>query len=76
MIDIPHLPAQTGPPPCERGRIQVQGQNTDDNSDHTPLVFIHEADDSWMIHGLGASGVRLPADKMVALAKSILKRAR
>jgi hypothetical protein len=52
--------------PCERGRLQVEGQRTDDNSDHTLLV----------IRGLGAPGVRLPAAKMVALAEKILARAR
>ncbi len=76
VTDIPDPPTQTEPPPRERGRIQVQVQSTDDNSDHTPLVFVHEADGSWTIHGLGASGVRLPPDKMIALAESILKRAR
>jgi hypothetical protein len=61
--------------PPERGRIQAQGRRTDDNSNHTLLV-IHEADGSWSIHGLGAPGVRLPGSKMVALAESILRRAR
>lgn len=59
----------------ERGRLQAQGRCTDDGSDHTLLV-IHEADGSWTIHGLGAPGVQLPAAKMIALAESILKRAR
>lgn len=74
MIEIPDLPAQTGPPLRERGRIQ--GQSTDTDNDHTPLIFIHEADGSWTVHGLGASGITLPADKMIALAESILGRAR
>jgi hypothetical protein len=39
-------------------------------------LVIHEADGSWSIHGLDAPGVALPADKMIALAESILKRAR
>jgi hypothetical protein len=61
--------------PRERGRIQTQGRRTDDGSICTLLV-IHEADGSWSIHGLDAPGVALPADKMIALAESILKRAR
>jgi hypothetical protein len=40
------------------------------------LVFIHEADGSWAIHGLGAPGVRLSKVEMVALTESILGRAR
>jgi hypothetical protein len=43
---------------------------------HPPLVFIHEADGSWAIHGLGAPGVRLSTAEMVALAESTLGRAR
>lgn len=59
----------------ERGRITVQGQRTDDDSNHT-LVIINESDGSWAIHGLGAPGVRLSRDMMVGVAESILKRAR
>jgi hypothetical protein len=59
----------------ERGRIQAPVQSTDDNSDHTPLIFIHETDGSWTIHGLGAPGLTLTAEKMIALAESILGRA-
>lgn len=60
----------------ERGRIQAQAQPIDDNSDHTPLIFTHEANGSWTIHGLGVLRVTLPADKMINLAESILGRAR
>jgi hypothetical protein len=60
----------------EPSRIQVQGQPIDDNSDHTPLIFTHEPDGSWTIHGLGALRVTLPADKMITLAESMLGRAR
>jgi hypothetical protein len=74
VIEIPDVPA-TLHSERERGRIQVQGQSTDDNSDHT-LLIIHEADGSWTVHGLGAPGITLPPDKMVALAESILRRAR
>ena len=59
----------------ERGRIAVPGNRTDDDSMCTLLV-IHETDGRWAIHGLGAPGVRLTNDKMVALAESILERAR
>lgn len=75
VIEIPDVP-ETPHAPRERGRIQVQRQSTSDNSDHTPLIFIHETDGSWAIHGLGASGVRLSKTEMVALAESILRRAR
>lgn len=73
MTEIPDFP-ETPHAHCERGRVQLQ--SIDDNSDHPPLIFTHEADGSWTIHGLGAFGVRLPADKMIVLAESILKRAR
>jgi hypothetical protein len=73
VSDIPDAPV-TLHSHRERGRIQVQGQSTDDNSDHT-LLIIHEANGFWTIHGLGAPGVRVPGAKMVALAESILKRA-
>lgn len=59
----------------ERGRLQAPGQRTDDNTPHT-LLIINEADGSWVIHGLGAPGVRLTRDVMVTVAESILKRAR
>lgn len=39
----------------ERGRLVTQGKRTDDNS-KTTLLLIHEADDSWTFHGLGAPG--------------------
>ncbi len=59
----------------ERGRLTAQGRRSDDNSEHT-LLIINEADGSWSIHGLGAPGVRLTRDAMVALAAQILERAR
>jgi hypothetical protein len=74
VIDVPEVP-QTLHPQRERGRLQVAGHRTDDHSSHTLLV-IHEADGLWAIHGLGTPGVRLPATTMLALAESILKRAR
>jgi hypothetical protein len=59
----------------ERGRLQAPGHRTDDNTPHT-LLIINEVDGSWVIHGLGAPGVRLTRDVMVTVAESILKRAR
>jgi hypothetical protein len=59
----------------ERGRLQAQGRRTDDNTHHT-LLIINETDGSWVIHGLGAPGVRLTRDVMVTVAESTLKRAR
>ncbi len=71
MIDVPEtLHSQR-----ERGRLTAQGRRNDDNSEHT-LLIINEADGSWAIHGLGAPGVRLTRDVMVALAAQILERAR
>jgi hypothetical protein len=69
------VPRESSGRPRERGRLQVEGQRTDDRSSHMLLV-IHEADGSWSIHGLGTPGVRLSAAKMIALAESILARAR
>lgn len=71
----PEMPA-TPHSPRERGRIPAQAQPINDNSDHTPLIFTHEKDGSWTIHGLGAPGLTLTADKMTNLAESILDRAR
>ncbi|MGH3896909.1 MAG: hypothetical protein ACRDTA_01395 [Pseudonocardiaceae bacterium] len=59
----------------ELGRLATRGRSTDGGSPATLLV-VHEIDESWTIHGLGAPGVTLPAADMVALAESILKRAR
>jgi len=71
VIDVPEtLHSQS-----ERGRLHAQGRRTDDNSRCTLLV-IYEADGSWAIHGLGAPGVRLSKAEMIALAESILGRAR
>ena len=71
MIDV----TETLHSQSERGRLNAQGRRTDDNSCCTLLV-IHEADGSWAIHGLGAPGVRLSKAEMIALAESILDRAR
>lgn len=58
----------------ERSRLRAIGRSTDHGS-WTTLLVVHEIDDLWTIHGLGA-GVTLPAADMVALAESILERAR
>ncbi|MGH3683510.1 MAG: hypothetical protein ACRDRU_07405 [Pseudonocardiaceae bacterium] len=67
MIDIPTT--------LHSEREHAQGRRTDDHSRCTLLV-IHEADGSWAIHGLGAPGVQLSTAEMIALAESILGRAR
>ncbi|MGH3710915.1 MAG: hypothetical protein ACRDRQ_23045 [Pseudonocardiaceae bacterium] len=59
----------------ERGQLQAPGHRTDNNTHHT-LLIINEANDTWVIHDLGAPGVRLTRDVMVTVAESILKRAR
>ena len=74
VIDPPEQP-ETVHFQRERGRLQAPGHRTDDDSMCTLLV-IDETDDRWAIHGLGAPGVRLTNDKMVALAESILRAAR
>ena len=58
--------------PGERGQLQAPGHRTDNNSDH-PVVITHEASGAWVIH---APGVRLDNDVMIAVAESILRRAR
>jgi len=73
--DIPDI-SKTLHSQRERGRLQAQGHRTDDVDSRCTLLVIHEADGSWAIHGLGAPGVRLTRDKMVALAESILELAR
>jgi hypothetical protein len=74
VIDIPDIPESLHSQ-RERGRPQAPGYRIDDDSRCTLLV-IHEADGSWAIRGLGAPGVRLTRERMVALAESILERAR
>ena len=59
----------------ERGRLQAEGNRTDDDSLATLLV-IHETDGRWAIHGLGAPGVRLTRDVIVKLAEEILRDTR
>lgn len=61
--------------PGERARIVVRGRSTDDGSSCTVLV-IHEDDGTWVIHGLGNQGVRVPSADIAALAGAILERAR
>lgn len=60
--------------PGERARIVVSGRSTEDDRPCTVLV-IHEHDGTWVIHGLGNQGVRLPSTDMAELAEAILARA-
>ncbi|MGH3935822.1 MAG: hypothetical protein ACRDS1_12735 [Pseudonocardiaceae bacterium] len=71
MIDVPDIQHQQG----ERGRLRASGKRTDDGS-RTTLLVIHEHDGAWTFHGLGAPGVKLSKANTIALAESILKRAR
>ena len=43
---------------------------------HVHALVINELNGIWTFHGLGAPGVRLSKVDMVALAESILERAR
>lgn len=61
--------------PGERARFVAQGRRNDDHSSAT-LVIIHEENGSWTIHGLGAPGVTLGKNDMIAVAESILAHAR
>ncbi|MGH3886228.1 MAG: hypothetical protein ACRDSZ_06610 [Pseudonocardiaceae bacterium] len=60
---------------AERSRLTVPGRRTDDGR-RCNLVVVKEADGSWSIHGPDELGVRLTCDIAVALADSILRRAR
>ena len=72
MIDVPEtLHSQR-----ERGRLQAPGHRIDDEDSHHTLLLINEADGSWVIHSMGAPGVRLTRDVMVMVAEAILARAR
>ncbi len=71
MIDVPETEHQQR----ERGRLQASGRRTD-SGERCTLLVIHELDGGWTFHGLGAPGVKLPKADMVALAESILERAR
>ena len=59
----------------ERGRVTALGRRTD-SGERCTLLVIQETDGAWSFHGLGAPGVRLSKVDMVALAESILERAR
>ncbi|HEX6401706.1 MAG TPA: hypothetical protein VF003_00840 [Pseudonocardiaceae bacterium] len=61
--------------PGERARIVISGRNTEDDRPCTVIV-IHEESGTWVIHGLGNQGVRVPSTDMRALAEAILKRVR
>jgi phage terminase large subunit-like protein len=47
-----------------------------DNGSRTTLLLVHESNGSWTLHGLGAPGVTMSEADTVALAESILARAR
>ncbi len=68
--DVPDIEQQR-----ERGRLRAIGKRTDDGR-RTTLLLVHEADDTWTFHGLGAPGVKLSKADTVALAETILERAR
>lgn len=59
----------------ERGRVTAIGRRTD-SGERCTLLVIHELDGSWTFHGLGAPGVKLSQTDTVAMAESILERAR
>lgn len=61
--------------PGERARVVVTGRNTEDDRPCTVLV-IHEEGGSWVIHGLGNQGVRLPAADTTELVHAILARSK
>ncbi len=71
MTDLPDIQNEQR----ERGRLRASGKSTD-NGSRTTLLLVHEHDGSWTFHGLGAPGVTLSQADTVALAGSILERAR
>jgi hypothetical protein len=75
VIDPPEVP-QSLHSQRERGRLQAPGYRIDDEDSHHTFLIIHEADGSWMIHAMGAPGVRLTRDVMINVAEAILKAAR
>lgn len=70
MTEVPNQRSER-----EYDRLAAQGRSTDDNS-QTTLLLIHLIDRSWTVHCLGAPGITLSEASIVALAESILKRAR
>ncbi|MGH4002462.1 MAG: hypothetical protein ACRDTJ_33930 [Pseudonocardiaceae bacterium] len=74
MTDVPDIQNERRSE-RERGRLRASGTSTDNGSRATLLV-VHENDGAWTFHGLGAPGVTLSKADTVALAESILERAR
>jgi hypothetical protein len=71
VIDVPETEHQQR----ERGRLHTSGRRTD-SGERCTLLVIHELDGGWTLHGLGAPGVKLSKADMIALAESVLERAR
>lgn len=61
--------------PGERARLVVRGRSIEDNRPCT-VIMIHEQAGTWVIHGLGNQGIRLPAPEIAELAEAILERTR
>ncbi|MGH3974711.1 MAG: hypothetical protein ACRDS9_15480 [Pseudonocardiaceae bacterium] len=70
MTDLPDIQNEQR----ERGRLRASGKSTDGS--RATLLVVHENDGAWTFHGLGAPGVTLSKADTVALAESILERAR
>jgi len=62
--------------PGERGRLQAPGHRIDDEDSHHTFLILDEVDGSWVIHAMGAPGVRLTRDVMINVAEAILRMAR
>jgi hypothetical protein len=59
----------------ERGRLHAPGHRVEDGSRVTLLITQH-TNGCWVIHGPDGPWLRLDAATMIAVAESILKRAR
>ncbi|MGH3976002.1 MAG: hypothetical protein ACRDS9_22125 [Pseudonocardiaceae bacterium] len=73
MTDVPDIENELRSE-HEHGRLRALGTSTDGGK--TTLLVVHELDDSWTFHGLGAPGVKLSKANTIALAESILERVR
>ncbi len=75
MIEVPEQHQPEPEPSPERSRMTTLGHRTDDGVSCL-LLFIHEADGSWTIHGLGDIGIRLTSERMAVLAGAIVRQSR